>query len=133
MSISDPIADMLTRIRNATQARQNSVSVPASKTKSAIAQILKESGFIKDYSLIKGSGPQGTIKIDLFYREDKTPAFQGMKRVSKPGLRVYVGKGKIPRYYRGLATSIISTSYGIMTGRDAQSKGVGGELLCYIW
>ncbi len=133
MPISDPIADMLTRIRNAAQTRQNSVSMPASRTKAAIAKILKESGFIRDFNLVKGTGPQGTIKIDLHYREDGKHAITGLKRVSKPGLRVYVGKDKIPRHYRGLATSIISTSQGIVTDREAKAKGLGGELLCYIW
>lgn len=131
MNVSDPIADMLTRIRNAIIARHDQVLVPASKTKIAIAKVLKEEGFIKDYSVVRGK-PERVIKISLKY-VDHTPVLMGIERVSKPGLRVYVGKGEIPRVYGGLGVSIISTSKGIMTGKESWKKGLGGELLCYVW
>jgi small subunit ribosomal protein S8 len=131
MNVSDPIADMLTRIRNAIIARHESVLIPASKEKIAIAKVLREEGFIKDYSVVRGK-PERVIKVSLKYVE-RTPALLGLERVSKPGLRVYVGKGEIPRVYGGLGVSILSTSKGIMTGKDAWKKGMGGELLCYVW
>ncbi len=131
MNVSDPIADMLTRIRNAVIARHDQVLVPASKTKIAIAKVLKEEGFIKDYSVVRGK-PERVIKISLKY-VDRTPALMGLERVSRPGLRVYVGKGEIPRVYGGLGISILSTSKGIMTGKESWKKGLGGELLCYVW
>jgi small subunit ribosomal protein S8 len=131
MNVSDPIADMLTRIRNAIIARHESVLIPASKEKIAIAKVLREEGFIKDYSVVRGK-PERVIKLSLKYVE-RTPALLGLERVSKPGLRVYVGKGEIPRVYGGLGVSILSTSKGIMTGKDAWKKGMGGELLCYVW
>lgn len=133
MSITDPIADMLTRIRNAIMARHDSVLIPASKTKISIAHILKEEGFITDYEVVKGDTPQRVIKIQLKYTGKKEPILTGLKRVSKPGLRVYVGKGEIPRIYEGLGITILSTPLGVMTGRQAWRKGVGGEILCYIW
>ncbi len=133
MSITDPIADMLTRIRNAIMARHDSVLIPASKTKISIANILKEEGFITDYEVVKGNTPQRVIKIQLKYTGKKEPILTGLKRVSKPGLRVYVGKGEIPRIYEGLGITILSTPLGVMTGRQAWRKGVGGEILCYIW
>jgi small subunit ribosomal protein S8 len=133
MSITDPIADMLTRIRNAIMARHDSVLIPASKTKISIAHILKEEGFITDYEVVKGDTPQRVIKIQLKYTGKKEPILTGLKRVSKPGLRVYVGKGEIPRIYEGLGITILSTPSGVMTGRQAWRKGVGGEILCYIW
>ncbi len=133
MSITDPIADMLTRIRNAIMARHDSVLIPASKTKISIANILKEEGFITDYEVVKGNTPQRVIKIQLKYTGKKEPIVTGLKRVSKPGLRVYVSKGEIPRIYEGLGITILSTPLGVMTGRQAWRKGVGGEVLCYIW
>lgn len=133
MSITDPIADMLTRIRNAIMARHDSVLIPASKTKISIANILKEEGFITDYEVVKGNTPQRVIKIQLKYTGKKEPILTGLKRVSKPGLRVYVGKGEIPRIYEGLGITILSTPLGVMTGKQAWRKGVGGEILCYIW
>ncbi len=133
MSITDPIADMLTRIRNAIMARHDSVLIPASKTKISIANILKEEGFITDYEVVKGNTPQRVIKIQLKYRGKKEPILTGLKRVSKPGLRVYVSKGEIPRIYEGLGITILSTPLGVMTGKQAWRKGVGGEILCYIW
>jgi len=131
MTVTDPIADMLTRIRNAIMVRHASVLVPASKIKLAVARILKEEGFISDYEVIKGK-PHREIKIILRYLENK-PAISGLKRVSKPGLRVYVQKKEIPRVYGGLGIAIISTSKGLRTGQEAWRQGSGGELLCYVW
>ncbi len=132
MIVTDPIADMLTRIRNALMVRHDSVLVPASKMKLAIARILKEEGFITDYEVVRGK-PHRTIKIQLRYLEDNKPVIAGLKRVSKPGLRVYVQKREIPRVYGGLGISILSTSKGVRTGQDAWRQGSGGEVLCYIW
>lgn len=129
--VTDPIADMLTRIRNAVMARHDTVLVPASKMKLSIAKILKEEGFISDYSVLRGK-PQRVIKITLKYI-DEQPAVMGLERVSKPGLRVYVGRGEIPRVYGGLGIVILSTSKGIMTGQEAWRRKLGGELLCYVW
>ena len=132
MTISDPIADMLTRIRNAIMARHDSVLMPASKMKLSIAKILKEEGFITDYEVVKDK-PHRVIKIYLKYLDNKQPAISGLKRVSKPGLRVYVQKKEIPRVYGGLGIAIISTPKGLRTGQQAWRQGTGGELLCYVW
>jgi len=132
MTISDPISDMLTRIRNAIMARHDKVLVPSSRTKLSIARILKEEGFINDYEVIRGK-PQRTIKIHLKYDDNNQPAIAGLERVSKPGLRVYVQNKEIPRVYSGLGIAIVSTSKGVETGQMARRQGVGGELLCYIW
>jgi len=129
---TDPIADMLTRIRNAILARHDFALVPASGMKLAIAKILREEGFIKDYEVLKGK-PQRMIKIYLKYMDNKAPAISGLKRISKPGLRIYTQKKEIPRVYGGLGIAILSTPKGVMTGRSAWREGVGGELLCYIW
>ena len=131
--VTDPIADMLTRIRNAIAVRHETVSMPTSNTKVSLAKILKEEGFVADYEVVRGSSPRGDLRIALHYRDQGEPAIAGLKRVSKPGLRVYVGKGEIPRYYGGLGVSILSTSSGVMTGKQAWRDGVGGELLCYVW
>ena len=133
MTVTDPIADMLTRIRNAIAVRHETVSLPASKMKAGLAKILKEEGFIEDYEVIRSGSPKATIRIFLHYRSKDEPGITGLKRVSKPGLRVYVGKNEIPRYYGGLGVAIVSTSQGVMTGRHAWRNGVGGELLCYVW
>jgi small subunit ribosomal protein S8 len=130
VTISDPVADMLTRIRNAVMVRHDSVLVPSSKIKVAIARILKEEGFIKDFEMVKGKTHQ-TIKIQLRYDENE-PMISGLERVSKPGLRVYIGQKEIPRIAGGLGISIVSTSKGVMTGQNAWRQGVGGELLCYV-
>ena len=132
MTVSDTIADMLTRIRNAIMARHDNVLVPASKMKLSIARILKEEGFITDYEVVKGK-PHREIKIYLKYLGDNKPAISGLKRVSKPGLRVYVQKQEIPRVYGGLGIAILSTSKGVRTGQQAWRQGSGGELLCYVW
>jgi small subunit ribosomal protein S8 len=131
MNMTDPIADMLTRIRNAALARHLRVSIPASNMKLAIARILKEEGYIKDYELVKDN-PQGTIRVTLRYVE-KRPVLTQIKRVSKPGLRVYTHKEEIPRVRGGLGTAIISTPKGLMTGRRAFQQGMGGEVVCYVW
>ena len=132
MPVTDPIADMLTRIRNAQPMRHDSVMMPVSKMKVAIARVLREEGFIRDYDVLR-SQPQAVLRVHLSYRETREPAISGLKRMSKPGLRVYVGKGEIPRVYGGLGIAIISTSKGVMTGRQAWRQGLGGELLCYVW
>jgi len=131
MIVTDPIADMLTRIRNAIMASHDDVVIPSSQVKFSIAKILKEEGFINDYEILKGKS-QNTIKIRLKY-VDKQPALLGLERVSKPGLRTYAGRREIPRVYGGLGIAILSTSKGIMAGREAWRQHLGGELLCYIW
>ena len=131
MSMTDPIADMLTRIRNATMARHTRVLVPASNMKVAIAQILKEEGYVRDFDVVKDN-PQGTIRITLRYVDRRTVLTQ-LKRVSKPGLRVYTRRDAIPRVRGGLGTAIISTPQGVMTGRKAYQLGLGGEVVCYVW
>ncbi len=132
MTMTDPIADMLTRIRNATMARHEHVLLPWSKMKIAITKILKEEGFIKDYEVIRGK-PVRTIKLHLKYMDKKQPAIAGLKRISKPGLRVYVQRAEIPRVYGGLGIAILSTPKGVMTGQKAWKQCLGGELLCYVW
>jgi len=133
MSLSDPIADMLTRIRNGVIARHEFLLVPASRIKISIAKVLKEEGFIKDYEVLKGKTPQRVVKVYLSYTGKKQSMLNGLQRVSKPSLRVYCRKGEIPRVYGGLGIAIVSTSQGIMTGQQAWKKGLGGELLCYVW
>ena len=132
MTVSDPIADMLTRIRNALMARHEHVLVPASRTKLSIARILKEEGFISDYEVLRGK-PHRVIKIYLKYSDKNEPVLSGLERVSKPGLRVYVQRKEIPRVYGGLGIAIVSTPKGVMTGQQAWRQGIGGELLCYVW
>ena len=132
MSVSDPIADMLTRIRNAHTAKHNSVPVPSSRIKLSIARILKEEGFISDYEVLK-SKPHRVIKIILKYDDNNRPVISGLEKVSKPGLRVYVERKEIPRVYGGLGIAIVSTSKGVKTGHQAWRQGIGGELLCYVW
>ena len=132
MNITDPIADMLTRIRNGLIARQDQVRMPSSQLKQAIARILKEEGFIKDFELVKDS-PHPTLRIWLRYTEKKQPVITGLKRVSKPGRRVYVGKESLPRVLGGMGVAIISTSQGIMTDKEARQRGVGGEVVGYVW
>jgi len=128
---TDPIADMLTRIRNAVMTGHEDVLVPASRTKLSIAKILRDEGFIQDYETLKGK-PQTMIRIHLKYVDTRS-AVVGLERVSKPGLRVYVGMGEIPRVYGGLGIAILSTSKGVMTGQEAWRQRLGGEVLCYVW
>lgn len=132
MQITDPIADMLTRIRNAGSARHKTVDVPNSKMKKAIAEILLEEGYIKSFQLID-DGTQGVIRITLKYLPGKEKAIQGLRRVSKPGLRVYAGADELPQVLRGLGIAIISTSKGIMTDKKARAQHVGGEVLAFVW
>jgi len=130
--VTDPIADMLTRIRNANMVRHEHVLIPWSKMKLGIAKILREEGFISNYEVLKGR-PGRVIKVYLKYLDRNEPAITGLKRVSKPGLRAYVGCSEIPRIYGGLGIAILSTSRGIMTGHKAWKQHIGGELLCYVW
>ena len=132
MQITDPIADMLTRIRNAGSARHETVDIPNSKMKKAIAEILLEEGYIKSFQLID-DGTQGIIRVTLKYFPGKEKAIQGLRRVSKPGLRVYAGADELPQVLRGLGIAIISTSKGIMTDKKARAQHVGGEVLAFVW
>ena len=129
--MTDPIADMLARIRNAVSAKHSRVDIPSSKLKLEIARILKEEGYIRDFELLQDN-PQGSLRITLRY-VDRKPVLTQLKRVSKPGLRVYTRRDAIPRVRGGLGTAIISTPQGVMTGRQAYQQGLGGEVLCYVW
>lgn len=130
--VTDTIADMLTRIRNANAMRYTEVSVPASKLKEKLARILKEEGFIEDYKIVK-KDVQGTIVLTLKYGKNKERVITGLKRISKPGLRVYVKSDEVPKVLNGLGIAVISTSRGIMTDKQARSENLGGEVLAYIW
>ena len=130
--VTDPIADMLTRIRNANQMRYEEVEVPASNIKAEIARILKDEGFIKDYKINKDDA-QGTIVLTLKYTDKKERVITGLKRISKPGLRVYAKSDEVPKVLNGLGIAIISTSKGIMTDKEARKENIGGEVLAYIW
>jgi len=132
MTVTDPIADMLTRIRNANSGLKDSVEMPASKMKLEIARLLKEEGYINDYALLRGDSFDNVV-LDLKYGENKQRVISGLKRISKPGRRVYAQKDAIPRVLGGLGISILSTSKGLMTGRQAEKFGIGGEVLCFIW
>ncbi len=132
MQITDPIADMLTRIRNANSAKHDTVSVPASNMKKAIAQILVDEGYIKDYKVIE-DGKQGMIEITLKYGPNKSQVLLGLRRVSKPGLRIYADCENMPKVMKGLGIAILSTSKGIMTDKAARKANVGGEVLAFIW
>ncbi len=132
MQITDVIADMLTRIRNANAAKHEKVDVPNSNMKRAIAQILLDEGYIKGFEIVD-NGNQGIIRITLKYGPNKQRIIQGIKRVSKPGLRIYAGSDEIPQVMRGLGVAIVSTSKGIMTDREARKANVGGEVLAFIW
>ena len=132
MQITDPIADMLTRIRNANSAKHDTVDVPASNMKKAIAEILLAEGYIKNYQIVD-DGTQGIIRIALKYNAGKEKVIQGLRRVSKPGLRVYAGADELPRVLKGLGIAIISTSKGVMTDKKAREAHVGGEVLAFVW
>lgn len=132
MHITDPIADMLTRIRNAGAARHATVEVPASSMKKAIAQIMLDEGYIKAFEIVD-NGTQGTIKITLKYNANKEKAISGLRRVSKPGLRIYSGAADMPKVMNGLGIAIVSTSKGIMTDRQARKENIGGEVLAFVW
>ena len=130
--ITDPIADMLSRIRNALVARHDFVDVPASRLKIAVAEIIKREGYIRDFE-VKSQGSRRTIRIHLAYTDKREPAITGLQRVSKPGLRVYAQRREIPRVYGGLGIAILSTPEGVLTGKEARRRSVGGEVLCYVW
>jgi len=132
MSQTDPIADMLTRIRNANKALHSQVELPASKLKVELARILKEEGYITEYRVVKGDS-YDTLLLDLKYTEDRRRVISQLKRVSKPGRRIYAKKDNLPRVLGGLGTAVLSTSRGLMTVRDAKRLGVGGEVICFIW
>ena len=132
MHITDTIADMLTRIRNANNAKHDTVDIPASNMKKAIAQILLDEGYIKNFTVVE-DGKQGTIKVTMKYGQGKTPVIQGLRRVSKPGLRIYTNCEDMPRVMKGLGTAILSTNKGVMTDRQARAAHVGGEVLAFVW
>ena len=132
MHVTDPVADMLTRIRNANSAKHETVDIPASKVKKAIAEILNEEGYIKGYQVID-DGKQGIIKVTLKYGANKEKVLSGLKRISKPGLRVYASRDELPRVLKGLGIAIISKSQGIMTDKKARAKNIGGEVLAFVW
>ena len=132
MSMTDPIADMLTRVRNANAAFKETVSMPSSRKLVEIARILKEEGYVTEYRVIPGE-PQATLEISLKYGPRKERTINGLRRISKPGLRVYAKKDELPRVLGGLGIAVISTSNGVMTDRDARKAGVGGEVIAYIW
>jgi small subunit ribosomal protein S8 len=123
---------MLTRIRNGIQARHQAVEMPASKMKAAIAEVLKDEGYIKAYS-VSGEGPKRTLKVELRYVSKNEPVLSGLKRISKPGLRVYAGSDEIPRVFGGLGVAVLSTSRGVMSGGQARRQRIGGEVLCHVW
>ena len=132
MHITDPVADMLTRIRNASSAKHETVDVPASNLKKAIAEILLEEGYIKSYSVVD-NGNQGMIHITLKYLAKKQPVISGLRRISKPGLRIYAGAEELPRVLKGLGIAIVSTSKGVMTDKKARENHIGGEVLAFVW
>ena len=132
MAMTDPIADLLTRVRNANMGKHTSVDVPASNVKNKIVEILLEEGYIKGFDVIE-DGKQGLIRIELKYGENKERVITGLKRISKPGLRVYAKKTEMPKVLGGLGLAIISTSNGIITDKEARKLGVGGEVICYVW
>ncbi len=132
MVVTDPIADFLTRIRNANMVYTEKVEIPASKTKMAMANILKDEGFIKDVEYIE-DGKQGIIRVYLKYADSKERVITGLKRISRPGLRVYAKKDELPKVLGGLGIAIVSTSNGLMTDKNARKAGLGGEVLCYVW
>ncbi|ABO48778.1 SSU ribosomal protein S8P [Desulforamulus reducens MI-1] len=132
MVMTDPIADFLTRVRNANTVYHDKVEAPASNVKKAIAEILKQEGYIKDYESVE-DGKQGIIRLYLKYGANKQRVITGLKRISKPGLRVYAKKDQIPRVLGGLGIAIVSTSKGIMTDKQARQSGLGGEVICYVW
>lgn len=132
MVMTDPIADMLTRIRNANSVYHDKVEIPASKIKQAVVQILKDEGFVKDYDMIQ-DGKQGMLRVSLKYGPNREKVITGIKRISKPGLRVYAKKEQLPRVLGGLGIAIISTSKGIMSDKSARKEGLGGEVIAYVW
>lgn len=132
MTMTDPVADMLTRIRNANMAYTELIDMPSSKLKTAVAEILKQEGYIRDY-LVEPTTPQATLKLALKYTRDRERVLTGIRRISKPGLRVYAKADQMPRVLGGLGVAIVSTSQGLVTDREARKAGVGGEILAYVW
>lgn len=132
MTVNDPIADMLTRIRNANQSLKDSVEMPASSQKMELAKVLKEEGYITDFVIERGESFDNIV-LDLKYGKNKQRVITGLKRISKPGRRVYAKKERVPRVLGGLGTAVLSTSKGLMTGREAEKAGIGGEVMCFIW
>ena len=132
MNLTDPIADMITRIRNANNTKKDRVDIPASNMKFDIAELLKEEGFIKDCKMLESS-PQKKIRVYLKYGDNGEKVISGLKRISKPGLRVYVNKDEIPQVLGGLGVAVLSTSRGVLTGKNAKKEGIGGEVVCYVW
>lgn len=132
MVVSDPIADLLTRIRNANTVNHDRIEVPGSKMKKALVQILKDEGFVRDFEWVD-NGHQGIIRVYLKYGPNKTKVISGLRRISRPGLRIYAKKDQVPKVLGGLGIAILSTSQGIMTDKKARQTGLGGEVLCYIW
>ena len=132
--LTDPVADMLTRIRNANKALHDSAEMPSSKLKVEIARILKEEGYIRDFHVVEaGERPYKVLVIELKYGRSRERVLTGLKRVSKPGRRIYAGKDRLPRVLGGMGTAILSTSRGVVTSRTAEAEGIGGEVLCYVW
>ncbi len=132
MATSDPLADMFTRIRNAAAARHDDVRIPASNVKRAVAEVLRQEGFVKNVN-VSEEGARTILKVDLTYGDDRRTLLTGIRRVSRPGLRVYVNQREIPRVFGGLGVAIMSTSQGVMSGREAWRRKIGGEVLCYVW
>ena len=132
MATSDPLADMFTRIRNAAAARHDDVRIPASNVKRAVAEVLRQEGFVKNVT-VADEGARTILKVDLTYGDDRRALLTGIRRVSRPGLRVYVNQREIPRVFGGLGVAIMSTSQGVMSGREAWRRKIGGEVLCYVW
>ena len=134
MPVTDPVADMLTRIRNAIAAGHQQVRLPSSKLKVSIASVLADEGFIKEFDVEEHAGtPRRDLNLELLYHQDGSPALSGLQRISRPGLRVYVQRREIPRVYGGLGVAILTTPKGVMTGTDARRQNLGGEVLCYVW
>jgi small subunit ribosomal protein S8 len=131
--LTDPVADMLTRIRNANKALHDSVEMPNSKLKEEIARILKEEGYVRDYRVEQGEQPYKLLVIDLKYGRGRERVLTGVKRISKPGRRIYAGKDRLPRVLGGMGTAILSTSRGVITSRTAEREGIGGEVICFVW
>lgn len=132
MTMTDPVADMLTRIRNANTVRHDTVDIPASKMKKSIAQILLDEGYIKGFEVIE-DGKQGTIRVEMKYAENKERVIKGLKKISKPGLKVYCKADDVPKVLGGLGVAIISTSKGVISDKAARTLGIGGEVICYVW
>jgi small subunit ribosomal protein S8 len=133
MSQTDPIADMLTAVRNASQAGKPQVDLRSSRFATAIAEVLKQEGFIQNWRRLSEGNPQGILRIYLKYTSNRRPILRAIRRVSKPGLRIYVGKRKIPKVFSGIGVSILSTPVGVLTGEQAKAQGVGGEVICHVW